>query len=314
MLCGKLQAQKPDFYLNFDHILDNREYYTPYAIHQTFFGVRINPGVRFTLDSVHSLHAGINYMYEFGGELDGVRPQLDLYYAYRGARLEMRFGAFPRKEVLDYPDMLLVDSIRYYRPNMEGASVACAWAWGRVHAWVDWMGRETPENREAIHAGFDARLEAGVLYLQAITTRAHLALTTTPGDPYEIRDDGSVLALLGADLSGRLLLDRLDVATGVSGLYVRQKPAPEFSWGQGWFSRLEAGHWIVGIMGSWYLGDPSPLVYGDPLYASGNYGRFDFYIDPFKHPRIRSKIGWNLHVIPGDGLYHSQQVLISVSL
>jgi hypothetical protein len=308
------EAQKIPYYLNFDHILDNREYFTEYGTHQTFFGVRINPGLAFTFDSIHSIHVGFNYMYEFGGEFFGVMPQVDLYYTFRKEHLEMRFGSFPRREVMDYPLMILRDSISYYRPNMDGASLAYSWEWGQVHGWVDWMGRETPETREAIHAGMDVTLQAGAFYLEAITTRAHLARTTAPGDQNQIRDDGSFVALLGADLDGRFFLDRMDLATGLLAMYERQRPAPDFSWAKAWYSTMDLGHWIFGIRGSWYLGDPSPLMYGDPLYGSGNYGRFDFFIDPFRNPRITSKIGWNLHVIPGEGLYHSQQVLIRISL
>jgi len=71
---------------------------------------------------------------------------------------------------------------------------------------------------------------------------------------------------------------------------------------------------IFGIKGTYYFGDPSPLVYGDPLYTSGNYGRIDLFLDPFrKNPRISSKFAWNFHILPWDGLYHSQQILIQVT-
>ena len=59
---------------------------------------------------------------------------------------------------------------------------------------------------------------------------------------------------------------------------------------------------------------PRSQIYGDPLYRSGNYGRIDLFIDPFKNPRISSKIAWNIHMISGEGVQHSQQILISVML
>ena len=317
LLClaqAQLRAQRPDFYLNLDGIMDNREYFMPYGIHQTYFGIRINPGVSFAFDSIHEIGAGINYMYEFGGAFMGVKPQLDLYYAYHGEQVEFKLGSFRRSEVMEYPRYLLRDSLTYYRPNMEGASVAYSWEWGHVHAWVDWMGREDTVTREAIFAGIDARLGRGIPYLEFYTTRYHLAKTTVPGDGFRIHDDGSLLLMAGADLDERLFLDELDLSTGLAASHVQERPEDN-QWFTGWLSRFHARYRFTGIRANYYIGDSSPLTWGDPLYDAKNYARFDFYVDPFrKNSRISSKISWNLHLIPGEGLYHSQQFLLSVRL
>jgi hypothetical protein len=306
-------AQKPRFYLGFDQILDNREYFTEYGYHQTMFGARLNTGAFFSFDTIHQIRAGINYMYEYGGEFLGVKPQIDLYYSYCTERIDLFVGSFSRRERMDYPLMLLTDSLNYYRPNMEGASVRYTWGWGTVHGWVDWTGRETEETRESILAGIDATLKTGVFYLKAISTRYHLARTTAANDNNRLRDDGALVALLGMDLSERTWFHLLDISTGMASTYLRARPG-DFVWNQGWLTQLDTRKGIFGLKASWYMGDPSPLRYGDRLYSHGDYGRFDFYIDPFHNPRISSKIGWNLHWLPGDGLYHSQQLLISISL
>jgi hypothetical protein len=308
------RAQEPDFYLGFDQILDNREYFTEYATHQTYFGVRINPGVSFGFDSMHSINLGVNYMYEFGGEWLGVKPQIDLFYSFSAEKFQVKLGSFPRKEVMEYPLFSLADSLQYYRPNVEGASIRYNWEWGSFHGWVDWMGRENDTTREAIHAGFDATINLGLAYLSATTTRYHLARTTSPADNNQIRDDGSLMILAGIDLSDRVFLTKLNMASGVASTYLRQRPDPSFTWSHAWYTSIDLRYRIFGIKGSYYLGGPSALLLGDPLYSSGNYGRIDFFVDPFKNPRISSKIGWNLHMIPGDGLYHSQQILVSVML
>ena len=252
-------------------------------------------------------------MYEFGSEFLSVKPQIDLYYSFRANGLDLYVGSFPRRGRMDYPLMLLTDSLNYYRPNMEGASVRYSWGWGIVHGWVDWTGRETPENRESILAGFDASARTGVFYLTTIATRYHQARTTAPDDINRLRDDGSIVVMAGVDLSDRLFFDRFNVSTGVASTYLYDRPA-DFVWNQGWLTQLDVRYMIFGFKGSWYLGDPSPLLYGDRLYSHGDYGRFDFFIDPFHNSRISSKIGWNLHFLPGDGVYHSQQLLISIRL
>lgn len=307
------KAQKPDFYLNFDQILDNREYFTDYAKHQTIFGARINPGVSFLFDSTHQVRAGINYMYEFGGKLLGVIPQIDLYYSYESEKLHAYFGSFPRRDVMEYPLFVLTDSLEYFRPNMEGTSLRYNWAWGTVHGWVDWTGRATENTRESILAGIDATFRAGMFYISPRTTRYHLARTEAMNDSNRLRDDGSVLVLAGIDLSSRVPIDRFNFSSGIASTYVRARPAG-YLWFNGWLSRLDMKYKIFGIKGAYYRGGASPLLYGDRLYSSGNYGRIDLFVDPFKNPRISSKIGWNFHILPGDGLYFSQQILIHISL
>ncbi|MCK5135276.1 MAG: hypothetical protein KAR19_05765 [Bacteroidales bacterium] len=306
-------AQTPEFYLGFDQILDNREYFTPYAKHQTIFGARINAGASFSLDSVHSVHAGINYMYEFGGELLGVEPQIDLYYRYKTENLQIYFGSFPRRDLMNYPLFLLTDSLDYYRPNIEGASIRYSWDWGTVHGWVDWTGRASEDTRESILAGIDATFRAGLFYFSPTLTRYHLARSEAADDHNHIRDDGAIMLLAGIDLSDRIPLDLFNFASGLATTYERTMPS-DYLLFNGWFSQLDMKRSIFGIKGIYYLGDSSPLLYGEPLYSSGNYGRLDFFVDPFKNPRISSKFGWNLHFLPGEGILHSQQILIHISL
>jgi hypothetical protein len=306
-------GQTPGFYLGFDNILDNREYFVPYANHQTIFGARINPGASFTFDSLHCVHAGVNYMFEFGGKLLGVAPQIDLYYSYGTENLQLFFGSFPREGRLNYPLFLITDSLDYYRPNMEGASVQYRWNWGTVHGWVDWTGRATEETRESILGGFDATITAGLFYLSTIATRYHLSKSEAVNDRNRIRDDGSVLLIAGVDLSGRVRLDLFDFSSGYAGTYDRTMPA-DYRWLNGWLSQLDMKYWIFGIKGSYYLGASSPLTYGDPLYISGNYGRLDLFVDPFRNPHVSSKFGLNLHILPGAGIYHSMQILIHIKI
>ncbi|MDF1573851.1 MAG: hypothetical protein P1P86_01495 [Bacteroidales bacterium] len=313
LVLSPAKAQDLQFYLGFDQILDNREYFTEYGHPQTIFGARINPGAFFTFDSLHQIHGGLNYMYEFGGEILGIKPQLDLYYSFRSERIDFFAGSFPRKEKMDYPLLLLTDSLNYYRPNMEGASVRYKWEWGSIHSWVDWTGRQSDENRESILGGIDATISYRSYYFTAIATRYHLARTSAADDKLVIRDDGSLVALAGMDLSGRTDLDKLNISSGLVTTYVLMH-SEGFVWRHGWLTQLDARWRMFGIQGSMYLGDLSPLLYGDRLYSHGDYGRIDFYMDPFRNSRIHSKIGWNLHWLPGEGLFHSQQLLISVRL
>jgi hypothetical protein len=313
LLSLPVNGQLADFYIGFDGIGDNRELTTPYVKSQTIFGARINPGVSFGFDSYHSVNLGINYMYEFGGELLGIMPQLDLYYSYKSEQFNFLVGSFPRKDLLDYPLLVLTDTLNYYRPNMEGASVSYAWGWGDVHAWIDWTGRISNETREGYMAGFDATFRAGIFYLTTLTTGHHLARISTWDPSNTLWDDGSVLGIIGTDLSEKLVLDKLNISTAWVSTYARLRGS-DAVWTKGWLTQLDARYGIFGIEGTCYLGESPHLLYGDWLYRSGNYGRIDLFIDPFNNPRISSKIGVSMHLISGEGLQWSQQLLISVML
>jgi hypothetical protein len=313
LLSLSAKAQLTDFYIGFDGIFDNREFTTPYVKSQTIFGARINPGVSFGFDTYHSVHLGINYMYEFGGELLGVMPQLDLYYSYKTDQINLFMGSFPRKDLVNYPLVALTDTLNYFRPNIEGISVSYAWGWGDVHAWIDWTGRIGKETRERYIAGFDVTFRAGVFFLTALTTNHHLARKSVWDPLNRLWDDGSVLGIIGTDLSEKLVLDELKISTAWVSTYARLRGI-ESIWTKGWLSQLDARYGIVGLKGTCYLGEGPHLLYGDWLYRSGNYGRIDLFIDPFKTPRISSKIGVNMHLISGEGVQWSQQLLISVML
>jgi hypothetical protein len=306
-----LKAQVADFYIGFDGIMDNREITTPYVEPQTIFGARINPGVSFRVDSLHSVNLGINYMYEFGGEFFGVEPQLDLYYNFKSEHVNFLVGSFPRKDLMDYPLILLTDTLNYYRPNMEGASISFAWGWGDVHGWIDWTGRISTETREEYLAGFDATLRAGIFYMSTLMTIHHLSFASVWHPANILWDDNSFLGMIGVDLSEKLFLDELNISTAWLNTYNHLRNSDPV-WKMGWFSQLDARYKFCGIKGSYYLGESPNLLYGDWLYRSGNYGRIDLFIDPFNNPRITSKIGVSMHVISGVGVQWSQQLLVSV--
>ena len=306
-------AQSPGFYVGFDHILDNREYYSQYTRPQTIFGARINAGASFTFDSVHTVCTGINYMYEFGGKLTGVKPQIDLYYNFKNEHLEMRFGSFPRRDLKEYPLLMLTDSLNYYRPNIEGTSIGYSWEWGTIHGWIDWTGRISEKIRESILVGLDATFRAGIFYFEPATIRYHMAHTQAINDENHVRDDGAISLIAGIDLSDLVPVDLLCLSSGSMITYERTKPQ-DYIWSNGWLSIMHIKHTIVGFKSTYYKGDPSPLLYGDRLYRSGHYGRMDLYFEPFRNQRISSKLGWSFHFLIGERFFNSQQVLIHIMI
>jgi len=304
-------AQGPGVAVSFHQIFDNREYYSAYAFPQTIFGARLDAAAVFALDSMHSFSAGFNYLYENGSSVFYNTPTVNLHYSYTGERLEMAFGAFPRDHRINFPLVFLNDTLNYYRPSVEGALVAYEGRIGSVMGFADWTGRVSETMRERFMVGLAGKIRAGSFFAEPLFLMAHDARSYAPDDSLPIRDNGALMVAVGYALQQDNPDFSLTVSGGFLTAYNRFRPQ-ETEWGRGMLTRFNFRYSVFGLKGVYYFGSPVDLVYGDPFYRSGNYGRLDIYADPFRHKNITSKIGWNLHLVPGEGIHHSQQILISV--
>jgi len=290
--------------------MDNREYFTEYAWPQTILGARLNAGLAFTLDSVHTLHTGVNYMYEYGGTLTGVPLTIDLYYNYSGEHIRMWFGSFPRKGLLEYPLVLLTDTLNYYRPNIQGGLVRLQGQDAYLQAWADWTSRQTEIVKETFLAGMEGYIKRGLWFASEHIYMYHRASTVNNVTHEPIRDNGGGAVLTGLDLSGKIPFDKLILDAGLVGSYDRVRPDP-YGWAWGALTRLNAEYAFAGLKLTMYRGDPQILAYGDSFYSAGKYARIDLYVKMFRKYGIDARAGISIHLTEGD-LNNSQQVLISI--
>ncbi len=307
----KLFAQGPGYDFSFHQIFDNREYYSEYTVPGTIFGARLNGAAVFEVDTVHSFYAGLNYLFEYGSPVLHNTPSVNLYYQYDTEHLDMAFGAFPRAGRIDLPAVFLNDTLDYYRPNVEGASIALHGDRAGITGFIDWTGRVTETTRERFMAGLMGRMEAGDLFAESAFLMVHDAKRSSLLDTIPIRDNGGFSLAAGYAMQQPERAMSVVVSTALIATYNRVRPG-DFEWGRGLLTNIEFRHTIFEFNGVYYFGSPVDLFYGDPFYRSGHYGRMDFFVDPFRHPKIDSKIGWNLHFVPGEGVYHSQQLIIDI--
>ena len=295
----------------FYQILDNREYFSKYAKAQTILGARIDFKAGIQIDSTSRIMAWLNYLYEYGGALGEVPLQPDLYYSFDNKKFVFKFGAFPRRNVLNYPLALLTDTLLYYRPNIEGAHGSYNWNWGNVDFWCDWVGRQTMERREAFLAGFNGSFNSKLFYFDYFAYMFHHA--GNAGSNKNIRDNGGSAVYAGVNLSSILSfmqLFKFDI--GGMGSYDRLRPGPiDFSGGIS--ARVNAHFKRYGFDFTGYWGDELNLAYGDKFYSSGNYARIDLFFVPFKSKYIESRFNWGIHRIAGE-TNSSQQLFIIVNI
>lgn len=305
------RGQRPGYDISFYQIFDNREYYSEYGFPQTIFGARLDASMVFRIDTLHRFAAGLNYLYEHGSSLLATSPQVNLYYAYQSDHVELAFGSFPRRDRIDMPLVFLTDTLNYYRPNVEGAYAAYAGDLWEIYGFVDWTGRVTEDTRESFLAGVDATFRFSRFFVHPSALMYHYARSYDLSDASPIRDNGVASLVAGYAAAEKNNPFSVELSAGYVVSYDRLRPA-DLEWGRGWIANVDLRHTIFGLKGVYYFGTPIVFEYGDPFYQSGNYGRLDFFVDPFRIKNIDSKIGWNIHIVPGEGLHHSQQLLMCV--
>ncbi len=305
-------SREPEYNFSFKQIFDNREYFSRYAFAQTIFGARLNGSLLFEIDTVHSFAAGVSYLYEHGSTLLRVDPQPVLYYSYATPHLNMAFGSFPRHERLTFSHAFLNDTLRYYRPNVEGAWISYEEGALEVSGFIDWTGRVSEQQREQFLAGLDSRVELQGFYMKGSVIMFHNAKSYNGADSIPLQDNGIFSVLLGYAHESVAIPFTIKTSVGYLSSYNRYRPE-DFSIGRGMIFNADLRYKIVGLDGVYYSGTPIVFGYGDPFYSSGNYGRIDLFADPFRHPRIESRIGWSFHMVHGEGIHHSQQLLICVA-
>ncbi len=110
-----------DIHFNGMGFLDNREYKDFVARSRTYSGTRLDLDLGLNLDSLNHFIVGVNAIHEFGAQPYFLKVNPIAYYKYESSKWLFDAGEFPREGLIDnYPRAMLNDTLRYYRPNVEG--------------------------------------------------------------------------------------------------------------------------------------------------------------------------------------------------
>src|SRR5690606_2967004 len=270
---------------------------------QSIFGIRIAPEINFSLDSSHFLHAGINYLHEFGSRLETahlVSPTI--YYNYKRLGHDFYIGMFPREGLLSgHHRAILNDTLNYYRPNIEGM----LWRYNRggshQQLWIDWTSRQTAIDREQFLAGASGHIGMGVMYLSHQITLWHNAQTNGAAEIDEppIRDNGSAMVKLGTGLTSIAFLDSLDISAG--GLIAYDRVRGVYGWRtpKGFIADVRAEYRNFFVANSFYTGESLPIAYGDRFYTARRYNRLDLGWKPLQYNGLEGLFMLSFHFTPG---------------
>lgn len=288
------KASTPDYYVNYQQILDNREYKIKVGTPQSIMASRLDFALGFKMDSTQGLYLGLNNMYEYGSELKTVLIHPNIYYYLHKKNLSIYTGSFARNIFQKMPRILFSDSLRYYRPNIEGMALRAHGQGWEQTLMADWTGRRSTTTREAFVLSIAGQVHWKHFYIENYAYMFHNGLRT--GKPYGeyIQDNGMGILYLGYDASHRSALDLLKIDLGTVGNYDRERPADYSFYGgvtaraQGWYKRF-------GIELLAYYGHKLHNPLGNPLYQNGPYARIDLCCIPIQAKGLDSSFKWGLH-------------------
>jgi len=312
LLSSIARTQDFEWNVGFDGFLDNREYYS-IGNPQTIFGARVRGEIGGSLEQMHRLRVGINYLFEFGETNHNHWPDLTAYYQLDLSPFNFYMGAFPRKNLLNFPLALLSDTLNYYRPNLMGVYLGFKKSWGYQDVFIDWTSRQTDVNPEQFMFGFSGEAHYGMFYYNHHFMMGHFAGAANEQE-FSLRDNGGFDLNLGTNLSNLVPLDTLlfHIGTLVSldrdrQYYLDWKTPAGFTIGG------LAMYKGLGLEALYYRGGGMTVLYGDPFYRLENYGRLDLFWEPFRSEAVHLKINFILHFALGQVDY-SQQILLSIDL
>lgn len=304
---------------------DNTEFgHSKVQIPQTMAGIRFAPGMCLSFDSVHTIVAGVNMLHEYGSNkvIDNIAPTA--YYMYGKGSLKFVAGAFPRDLALDkYPRIFFRDSVTYYRPNINGILLDYKKGNLSANVWLDWTSRQSRENRETFFVGFSGKYQRDIFYFQNFSYMFHFAGFMDPVIEEALHDNLLQVTSAGIDISGKTVLDRLELTAGyVTGLDRARADNTGWLVHNGFLSEVFVEYRRFGLFNTFYSGEgqmffyedhDNELYWGDPFYRTNIYNRSDFYFDFLRNDVVKARLLFSFHFTERN-VYNEQALKLSVNL
>lgn len=304
----RLFAQEPEITFTFEGIGDNREFSGSPSISQTILGARGAFEAGFLYDR-HRLRAGLSRLFEFGNEHNQkVKPIL--YYQYADSLKSFQFGLFPRRNLVNFPLVMLTDTLNYYRPNIEGLHGELHGNWGYQNAFVDWTGRQSAVVRESFTAASSGEIGFGSFFVQNFILLNHLAHSKQRGEDEHVNDNFGYLLMTGLRQQNNPTWQGY-LKAGILGSMFRERSVTDgFVSAQSLLAEgyIKTGNF--GVRNTLHSGGSHIFLSGDPMYRIKNYNRTDAIWYFINHKNINGRFNVSFHAIEWEKVAFSQQLSI----
>jgi len=292
------QNTRWEYQLPFYGFADNREYFNTVHPPQTIFGARLSPEAGFAFDTTHRVRTGMHLTKEFGSLEDSYLTNLILYYHYQTASTELLMGLFPRQGRTDnFPLFLLNDTLRYFRPNMEGVYLSKRFRNGFQSAWIDWTSRQTNTERETFLAGFHGRINSGRFFFENYFTLYHFAAPIIPIPDDHLRDNAALMLRLGVDATRKSGPDSLTFHASWLASFDRLRSVYDWRTPSG----IQLGFYVAEknlfLNTVFYTGQSQSVAFGDSFYKAKTYARADMGWNLIHHQSVQVRFIFSLHYV-----------------
>lgn len=315
---GLTQRISGGFY--YDFFFDNAEFdRSGLATSQTLGGMHIVPELKFELDKNTFIATGVNFLFAHGNNphLTALLPLV--YLRNETKKQQLWVGAFSRTSTLnEYSELLFLESIRYFRPNVSGFMWQLRERKGFLKLWLDWTGMQRADMRESFLAGLSFLLPVNEsINLSGESYLFHLANTrpATPG--FVVCDNAQAEFRLSWDSKTGHIGNRMNLSAGMLAAYERERGNPagsafpvSFVLRANYFTKLFSFENVL------VYGKPRLLhyeKYAETLYWSSPFLRDKSYFKSKLYFHLIRRTNWNLtagsQVHLSQGQLHFQQML-----
>jgi hypothetical protein len=302
-----LSAQTLDWKAGMYYFFDNTEFgKSTLTDDQTMTGVHLTPELGIKWENNHGIYAGVDLLKKSGTNdfIDDVKAVV--YYRYADGKNTFYAGAFPRKALLkNYSAVFIQDSIRYFRPVMNGLFYQSDGDRAFFNVWLDWTGAQSETMRESFYLGTSGYKAFGTLFADFQAYLFHYANTRPSTPTFNVSEQFLLQLSLGVDLAGKTFFDRLDFSAGVLAGLERRRNTDNGTWiPVGAVLQLNATYKRFGVENLVYAGQKRLRLYkqyGGNFYWNTPFLQNEFYalskwqIRLFNNKQVDAKIGMNLH-------------------
>jgi hypothetical protein len=301
--------------------LDNREYKAFIPRSRTYSGTRTAFDFGLNLDSLNHFVVGVNGLHEFGAKpfWGDVAPVA--YYNYTGKNWLFFGGEFPREGLTtDFPRALLNDTLRYYRPNIQGLYAQYTSSDGTFTetGFIDWLSRQTDVDREQFMFAAKGKYRPdayGPFYVTHYFMLMHDAGAAVLLPDDHIGDNGGFEVKLGLDFTHKQhTLDSLSFEAGTLVSLERIRGVDGFATPKGFVFDAYASYHRFAVFEEFYRGQGSHITYGDSYYSKPVYNRIDIIYTPFLYKRVKGQFIASFHFSPGQFNDNQEAFRISYDL
>lgn len=292
---------------------DNREYFNYYENDQTIFGTRAYAQAGIASNQKNEFVIGFDGLYEFGSYLDRDLIRPIAYVHHNNTITDLYLGSFYRDPIIEMPDVLLNDTLEYFKPNIEGIYLAFRKANFNHNIWIDWVSRQSNVDKEVFNLGGTGSIYINNFFYKHDFVITHFALTSKANTNEHIRDNGGIYSRVGFDVSKFTFFDTLIFSTGIVYSYDRNRSVTPLRYNKGYITEIRLLYKSLGVKYTNYFGDGQVIITGDPLYKAKFYNRLDVTWKIFNQPGIEGEIECSFHFI-NDFVDYSQKFTLRAEI